>query len=462
MRPMLRWGLGTLLALLLSVLLLLSAVLFLPSGTRFALNFTASLLPQLELDGVDGTLASDLRIERLRFQQDELSIELAQLRLHWNLWALTEPRLAIHQLRAARLDLQLPTGTDTPEPEAESAPLQLPELPSIELPLPLELSQVALGHIRVAQGEQTLVDELKVSLAVRSQEQLLLIEPLQVEQPGSQVSLSGWVEPARQFLTHLELQGQTDLTRWVRLEHWPESLPLSADLVLDFDGAERIVTLALDAEQGDMRIRLQSQIEGEAGVMIRYQLAAEGLNPALGAPDWPGTLALDAHGEVALGGELPQLSLTLSQLQGQLRQQAISGNAQLAGDTRSWQIDALNLRYAGAKVEAKGVVSEQLALEWALAAPNLTRLLPDARGALELKGQLSGPMQQPAIQARIRASQLGYADQGSLERLSGDVALDLSGDSDWSVDLQLDNATAAGQTLDQVRLALNGTPAQHR
>lgn len=459
---MLRWGLGTMLALFLSVLLLLAAVLFLPSGTRFALNFTASLMPRLELEGVDGTLASNLRIERLSFQQDALRLELTQLRLHWNPWALTKPSLEIHELSATRLNLHLPPGTDTPEPEGGAGPFQLPELPSVELPLALEVRQIRLDHIRVTQGEQTLMDELNLRLALRSQDHLLLIEPLQLQRTDSRLVLSGSVAPSRHFLTHLELQGNTDITRWVKLEHWPESLPLSADMVLDFDGAKRTAVLALNVTQGNTLMRLQSQIEGTAGLVVSYQLTAEGLNPALGAPDWPGTLALDVDGKVTLGDELPQLSLTLNQLQGQLRQQAISGNAKLGGDTRTWKIDALNLRYAGAQVEAKGSVSEQLALEWALSAPNLKRLLPEARGSISLNGQLSGPLRQPAIRARIRASQLGYAEQGSLERLSGDVALDLSGGSDWLVDLQLDNAVAAGQTLAQIRLALKGTPAQHR
>ncbi len=462
MRPLLRWGLGTVLALLLTVLLLLAAILFLPSGTRFALNFTASLLPQLELEGVDGTLTSDLRIDHLHFEQNGLAIELAQLRLHWHPWSLTQPLLKVNELSAARVDVSLPPAADQPEPATEAAPVQLPQLPAVELPLAVEVDRLALGHIRVAQAEQVLVDALSLSLVLRTQEGLVLIEPLQLEQPGSQLTLKGWTEPSRQFLTHLELQGGTDLTHWLRLEHWPDSLPLNADLVADFDGAARQVTLALNADQGDTRLQLQSQVDGVEGIVIGYQLSVQGGDPALAAPDWPGQLALDANGRVELGGELPLLSLELTSLQGQLKQQPISASAKLAGDTRQWQIDALNLRYAGARAEVNGAVSDQLALKWVLNAPNLARVLPEASGQLELSGQVNGPLQQPAIQARIRAGQLAYADQAKLETLSGDIALDLSGRSDWSADLQLANAEASGQTLERVLLKLSGTPEQHQ
>ncbi len=462
MRPLLRWGLGTVLALLLTVLLLLAAILFLPSGTRFALNFTASLLPQLELEGINGTLASDLRIDRLQFQQNGLAIELAQLRLHWHPWSLSQPLLKVNELSAARLDLSLPPAADQPAPAAEAAPVQLPELPAVELPLAIEVERLALGRIRVEQAEQVLVDELRLSLTLRTSENLLLIEPLQLEQPGSSLTLNGWTEPSRQFLTHLELQGGTDLTRWGQLEHWPESLPLNADLVVDFDGEARRVTLALQADQGNTRLQLQSQIEGAEAIVIGYQLSAQGIDPALAAPDWPGQLALDANGRVELGGELPQLTLELDSLQGQLKQQPISGRASVSGDTRNWQIDVLKLSYAGASADASGSVSDQLALKWELRAPKLARLLPEASGRLELSGQATGALQQPAVKARIRADHLAYAALASLEKLSGDIALDLSGQSDWSADLQLVNAEASGQKLDQVALKLSGAPEQHR
>lgn len=462
MRPLLRWSLGTLLVLLLSIVLMLAAILFLPSGTRFVLNLTANLLPQLELQGIDGTLASRLQIAHVRLEQDEQQIELEQLVLHWHPWSLREPRLKVYQLSADALSIHMPAPTEPDVSEQASAPLQLPELPAIELPLQLELDQISIAKVRVQQGERLLLDELGVSLTVRSEGQRVLIESLALEQPGSRLTLSGWTEPAQQFLSHLQLQGETDLTRWLRLEHWPQTLPLNADLVVDFDGGQRALTLALEVQQDSLDLQLQSQLDGNSGINIDYQLSAQGVNPALAAPDWPGQLALTASGRVELGGELPQLSLQLESLQGQLRQQPLSLTGGVMGDTRQWQINALDLRYAGARARANGSVSDQLALSWSVQAPSLTRLLADARGELSLEGKLNGVLRQPTVQARIRGQGLGYADQASLERLRGDIALDLSGGSDWKVDLQLDNATAAGQRLERAMLRVAGTPEQHR
>ncbi|GAA0787187.1 translocation/assembly module TamB domain-containing protein [Marinobacterium sediminicola] len=462
MRPLLRWGLGTFLALLLTVLVLVSAVLFLPSGTRFAINFTASLLPQVEVEGVDGTLASELQIKHLRFEQNELVLDLSELRLSWQPWLLTQSLLKIHELSVVRLDVSLPPSAEQEAADGGAPAGQLPELPSVTLPLTIEAERVALGHVRVVQAEQVLVDELSLSLTLRTLNNLVLIEPLIMEQPGSRLELSGWTEPSQQFLTHLELQAGTDLARWIRFDHWPEQLPLEADMVIDLDGAARNLTLSLNAELAETRLRLQSQIDGTEGIVISYQLNAQGVDTALAAPEWPGSLAVDASGRVELGNELPQVAVELNSLQGQLRQESISATASLSGDTREWQVKALKLRYAGAKADISGAVSDQLALTWALSAPNLTRLLPAASGQLELSGEISGPRLQPAIKARIRARGLAYAEQARLERISGDVALDLSGKSDWAADLQLINAEASGHTLEKVLLKLTGIPEQHQ
>ncbi|MBA4502361.1 translocation/assembly module TamB domain-containing protein [Marinobacterium marinum] len=461
MRPLLRWGLGSILVLILFVVLLLAVVLFVPSGTRFALNTLASFVPQLELDGIDGTLTEDLRIQRLSFRQDGMKIGVEQLHLNWHPWSLTEPLLKVNELSVAGLDVSLPPSEPEPD-DTTAAPPQFPELPSVELPLALEVDRVSLERIRVAQADQVLVDELSVRLSLRTQDQLLLIEPLQLEQPGSQLALKGWVEPSRQFLTHLEVQGGTDLVHWVKLDHWPEQVPLNADLVVDFDGAAQAATLMLDASQGKTRVRLQSQVEGQSGIRVHYQLHAEGIDPALAAPEWPGRLSLEASGQVELGGELPLLALELRGLNGQLREQAISASAKLSGDTRQWDIDTFNLRYAGARADVSGQVSDRLALKWALKAPDLARLLPEAAGQLELNGQVQGAMMKPAVQARIRADRLAYAEQASLESLTGDIALDLSGGSEWRADLQLMNAEAAGQVIEEVMLKLTGKPEQHQ
>lgn len=457
-----RWALATLATVLLALLLLLAAVLWLPSGTRFALNLAAALLPQLELAGIDGTLASDLRIERLRYRHQAQTVDVNGLRLHWQPWALTRSLLRVHELSADRVQIELPAAVEPAGAARVPAPALLPSLPALTLPVAVAIERLTLAQVRVEQGDRVPLAALQLSLALHSQGQRLLIEPLQLQLPGSRLSLSGWVEPARQFSGHVEVQGDTDLTRWLRLAHWPEQLPMTATLVADFEGAGPTLSLTLAAEQAASRLQLQAQISDPAARVVQYQLQGQRLDPALASPDWPGALDLAAEGRVELGGEQPRLALQLSRLQGQLRQQPIEATAALDGDLRQWQVEALTLKYAGARAQFSGAVSDQLALQWTLNAPDLARLLPAAAGRLEASGRVQGPLRQPSVQARIRAERLAYADQVRLARLSGDLAIDLSGQQDWSADLELLAGEMSGQRLERGRLTLNGTPEQHR
>lgn len=384
MRPLLRWSLGTLLILLAGILLMLAAILFLPSGARFALNLTAGFLPQLELEAIEGTLTSRLKIGQLRYRQEGIQVEVDQLELNWQPWSLFESRLHIDRLSAAALSLTLPAASEEDTADDAAAPFRLPDIPAVELPLEVELNRFSVDRIQVVQGDRSLLNELSVSLSLHTEEERLLIDTLQLEQPGSTVQLRGWTEPARQFLSHLELEGATDLTRWVSLEHWPQTLPLEAGLVLDLDGARRQMTLELTGQQADTALQLQAELDAREAIALDYRLSAQGINPALAVPDWPGDLALSARGRVVLGEVLPQLTLQLESLQGVLRQQPLRMSADLSGNTRQWQIAALDLRYAEARARVKGGISDRLDLSWSLDAPSLAALLPDARGSLSL------------------------------------------------------------------------------
>jgi len=461
-RPLLRWSLGTLTILLAGILFMLAAVLFLPSGARFALNLTAGFLPQLELEAIEGTLTSRLKIGQLRYRQEGMQVEIDQLELDWQPWSLFESRLHIDRLSAAAVSLKLPAASGEDTPDDASPPFRLPEIPSVELPLAIELNRFSVDRFQVMQEGSSLLNELAVSVSLHSEDSRLLIDNLELTQPDSKLQLRGWTEPARQFLSHLELEGTTDLTRWVTLEHWPQALPLEAGLVLDLDGARRQLTLELTGQQADTALQLQAELDAREAIALDYRLSAQGINPALAAPDWPGDLALSARGQLVLGEALPQLTLQLESLQGMLRQQPLRMTADLSGNTRQWQIAALDLHYAEARARVQGGVGDRLDLSWSLDAPSLTALQPDARGALSLTGQLKGPLKQPALTARIRGQGLGYADQASLETLKGDVALDLAGERPWQVVLQLDNAEAGGQQLEQARLNLTGRPEQHQ
>lgn len=142
--------LGHALAWFLGVLILLGAVLaaglaWLGSGpglrwlASHPLEFGAT---QLEIDGVRGSLWSELRMDRLQIQSPEAVVDVRRLELRWNPFALLiRPRLLdVHALSIDRLDVTLLSA-------ASSGPPALPQ--SLALPLDVRVGKLRVGVLRV-------------------------------------------------------------------------------------------------------------------------------------------------------------------------------------------------------------------------------------------------------------------------------------------------------------------------
>ncbi|MBP0049135.1 translocation/assembly module TamB domain-containing protein [Marinobacterium sp. AK62] len=463
MRLWLRWGLGSLLILLLLVLSLLASILFLPSGTRFALNLVSQSVPQLSLSGVEGTLTDELRIQEVSLELPAQNLLLEDLLLRWDPWRLFEPHLTIHELSLGRVKLDLleqDAADDAPDPEQ---PPGLPELPVVELPLGFSLDQLVLQRVELNRDGQPLTGPVALMLGAHSDQGRILLDQVELIQGETRVSLSGWTEPGNRFTSHLDGRVIGRIEDWWAPEHWQASKPFELKVQAEFEGNERTVDLVTDLSQDKAQLSLEAAIALAEGLDLRYSLKAAGLDPALAAPDWPGQLALDAEGSVVMARGEPQLSLNIQQLKGVLREQPLALSGQVRGGLSSWQLEAIQLRYAGASADAGGELGlERLNLNWSLKVPELAKLLPQAQGRLALEGQVSGPLLTPSVNARANVSNVQYADQLTLKQLQGPIKVDLSGQSDWQTDLRLEALEAGGQRIQQARLIMDGLPEQHR
>lgn len=463
-RPLIRWGLGSLLILLLALVAMVAAVLFLPSGTRFALDMADTALPQIRLQGVNGTLTDSLSIDQVEVSLPGQQLVLDELQLVWRPWELFDKQLHVLRLSALRLqvDLSAPQTTDEPEPQGSPRP-GLPELPAIELPLGFSLDLVRLDEVLVRQEDKLLTPALSVELAAHSEAQRIVLSQLQVQQGESRIEMEGWTEPARQFLSHLDARVSGRIEDWWAPEHWQDSKPFVLQLAADFDGPKRVADLVLDLTQAETALNVQVEAMLADQLVVTYGLKGKGLDPALVQPEWPGRLALEASGQVDMSGSEPQLDLQLAALDGTLRQQSIHLQGNVSGGLEQWRIEALKLRYAGARADVDGRVGlDTLDLNWLLDAPDLATLLPDAAGKIALKGQVKGALTAPSVDAQVDLKGLRYADQLTLAKLEGPISVDLSGGRDWHADLRLEQLEAAGQSLHQARLQLDGQPEKHR
>jgi len=168
-------------ALLVLVLLALTAVLGTATGSRWALGF----VPGLSVENFQGRLGGQWSADHVLWQQDTRRVELDRVIFAWSPGCLARMTLCIEQLKADQVSLQLPPGTD----EGDSHPISLPDL---KLPLALELGDVQVGRLLFNGSE-----ELKgLQLAAHWTVQGLQIDAVRLQRDDMSLNLSGLLQPS--------------------------------------------------------------------------------------------------------------------------------------------------------------------------------------------------------------------------------------------------------------------------
>lgn len=132
-----------LLALLLLIVLSISAVLGTQAGSRWALGW----VPGLSVENFQGRLGGQWSADHLAWQQDSSRVELDKPIFAWSPLCLTRMTLCIDQLKADQVILQFPPSEET----TDSGPIKLPDL---QLPVAIELGDVQVGSLLFNGSEQ--------------------------------------------------------------------------------------------------------------------------------------------------------------------------------------------------------------------------------------------------------------------------------------------------------------------
>jgi translocation and assembly module TamB len=358
-------------------------------GTRWTLQLVQRLAPSLQFGQVDGTLLHGLRIGELRWRDEgsEIALDDLQLRLHWP--ALLHGQLNIAPLHAGELTIKL-TGP------ANDAPTQLPRL---DFPLPVSAPDVALGKLRIVDGE-SVFELLELRAGAVWSGTSLRLQNMRLRWKKTTLDIGGELNFRADY--PLQLQGDIrtpdlagpvaikaggDLRRLVLAADSPTPWPLHAELTL--------ATL-------DANLPLSGHIAlTQAGVSLLPQLE---LNAQSGT--------LDLHGD-------------LTRIQGELQLAIVEprfGASQLKS-TFQWQPEQLQtssmLKLPDGDLQSDCTVTLAGAIAWncsgAANAIPLTSLVQQVDGTLSGPVQLTGSWQEnqlalalelPAIDGRLGSNAL--------------------------------------------------------
>jgi translocation and assembly module TamB len=426
-----------LLGLLLLVLLGLGLVLGTGAGSRWLLE----RVPGLEVSEFSGRLGGQWQARQLRWIDGDNRVELQAPQMIWSPACLLRATLCVQRLQAERIDLAFAPG----DAKADSEPLQLPTL---RLPLAIELGEVKVGQLRL-DGSDLLAD---VQLAAHWTTGGLRVDALHLRRDDLFLDLSGDVQPEGDW--PLQLQGTLQLPM-VDGKAWQLALTAKGELHK---------TLTLEANSsGYLEARLTGELQALAEHLpARLSLRSDGFKPAGSLPDTLqlNQLRLDAQGDLLKGYQLSG-SASLPAEQGPVAL-VLAGQV----DAKGARLDALDLDASTSqrlKLQASADWQQGLSAEASLdwldfpwlrlypmdPAPQVSLKRLDAQvqyrdGAYKgaFKGDLQGPAGAFSLASpfegdlgQVRLPQLALtAGQG---KAAGNIVLRFADTLAWDVDLQL-------------------------
>ncbi|MEE4742525.1 translocation/assembly module TamB domain-containing protein [Pseudomonas alliivorans] len=254
---------------LLAVLLVLVAGVSLVLGTQSGSQWALARVPGLQLENFQGRLGGQWSADRLLWVQGEDRVEVRALAFDWTPGCLLKMTLCIDRLNAENVMLHFAPGTEP----ARKGPMTLPTL---KLPLAIELKEVQLGRLQL-DGIEQLRD---LQLAAHWTAQGLQIDRAHLQRDEMVLDLNGLLDPAGDWpltLTgHLQLPPQDG-------KPWALALDIQGDL---------LKTLQLKADSsGYLTGGLSGELQPLAEHLpARLKLTSDRFKPSAGLPE---TIQLD-------------------------------------------------------------------------------------------------------------------------------------------------------------------------
>lgn len=192
----------------------------------------------------------------------------------------------------------------------------------------------------------------------------------------------------------------------------------------------------------------------------KLQLEGQSLNPAKQWPQWPGDLTFSAvtNGTLEDGRQIIQVAI--QSLSGSLRGYPVAARGQAQLKDAVWRIAELKFHVGDSRLSMEGSVGKQLTLGWRLVSPDLSQVLPAARGKLMAEGYLRGPLTLPAVTLHLQGEGLAYQDF-QVASVAADIDLDLRGKRSSRLLIKATDLALAAQVIHSLTIQGSGTPRQH-
>lgn len=400
------WMLSPLALLLLLMTLLVSATWYLTStntGTATLIGFVSDALPDLDIEGVEGSLQNNLAIDRILWENDGIEIEVSDSIAKASTFL---PRITIDTLTAKLITITLPLNKEQKKRE----PFAI-VLPDIHLPIDVDLKNVDVEEMHIKQGDALIkLRDVKLSSLIEDDRLILhgLSGELYDDDGDISVNAKGYMGLSNPHPLALKIGIEGDSQR---LGVGSLSLSAKGEVVdyqvnangywkyanypeykLDFKGDGNLEQLQVDqlnllGEAGE--INLAGLTTWSPELNWNLEVSGDSLNPGLFAKEYPGKINMLWISKGRLAEKL-SVQLELKKLEGSLQDYPIDADLKLSIEDEDITLKTLRAKVGDNELVATGLAGESVDLQWQLDAPNLTQLHQSIRGYLKGNGRVSG------------------------------------------------------------------------
>lgn len=350
-----RW-IGSLLGVVLILSgLALAFVLGTQTGLRTLLAVTDALAPgTIRVGRVEGRLLGPLAFDEFVLRLPGVDVSVGTLRLDWRPVALFAGTLQVRAFMAS--DIAVVT-----EPSADKDPAEPFELPSIRLPIGIQIEQVLIERLSYREADTPPASAIELRRA-----------ELSATANGDLVDLKRLIVELSQPVAHARIHGQ------VRLD---AAYPIDVTMDWHFEQAPALTLAGAGQVSGNLEaLQIQHRIEGSVEATLQARV-----NEALKAASWQAEVELTSIDLPQLVADAPALNL-----QAQLKSEGDLAQARLTG----------TLNGSAPDVAEMGQIRADLDVEWAAQVLTVKALrLTESSGADVASSAPPPAMQKPASSA---------------------------------------------------------------
>ena len=221
-----------------------------------------------------------------------------------------------------------------------------------------------------------------------------------------------------------------------------------------------VSSLAMSGNTLGGKVSASGYVDWEKDLSWQLTSQVDDINPGQHWVDWQGKLSSAFHVEGSRRDNENIITLNIDELNGQLRDMALTGQAGIEMRGQDIEVSQLAINVGDASAKVKGQWSNELALAWEISVPDFTSLHPNAGGKLFANGHFRGSKHSPELLMDLNANLLRWKEI-SITRLIAKTDLNLFEWQRLNSQIEVEQLQFGNTSINKLELFTQGDKKLH-